>query len=139
MVEFELVTLLLGHLQNNLQNKTRSLTSYSVVPSCTSLDWFSFKRLQMTGPPTPPATSPVELQDKARSGSNSTVQTAPQQSPSESYPDIYHRALPGIIDSIQRSNYNALVNMAEQIDFTVNPAFDLSEYSLTSNTIKDSW
>ena len=80
----------------------------------------------MTGPPTPPATSPVELQDKARSASISTVQAqaASQQSSSESHSDIYHRALPGIIDSIQRSNYNALVNMTEQIDFTVNPAFD---------------
>jgi len=70
----------------------------------------------MTGPPTPPATSPVELQDQARSNQ---VRSASSQVVLETRPDIYQNALPSIVDCIQRNDYAKLVSTTEQLDFIV--------------------
>lgn len=73
----------------------------------------------MTGPPTPPATSPVEFQDQARS--NQAERSTASQTVPESRPDIYRNALPSIIDCIQKNDYAKLVSTTEQLDFIVVP------------------
>jgi len=81
-------------------------------------------------PPTPPATTPIELQDEARSNaaaaasSSSTTATeappAPVAAPPlETRPEIYQSMIPAIIDSISRNDFERLARMAEEMDYQV--------------------
>jgi len=78
----------------------------------------------MTGPPTPPPTSAVELQDQARSiarESSNTAQLASSETGTR--PEIYQSALPAIIETIQRNDYVGLVKVTERVDISVNMDF----------------
>ena len=74
----------------------------------------------MTGPPTPPPTSAVELQDQARSIARERSTTAQLASETGTRPEIYQSALPAIVETIQRNDYVGLVKVTERADFTVN-------------------
>ncbi|KAF9527029.1 hypothetical protein CPB83DRAFT_857019 [Crepidotus variabilis] len=89
----------------------------------------------MTGPPTPPATSPIEFQDQARSNAAEQAQVqvqaqsasavpaaAPSASSLASYsdnrPEIYQNAIPDIINAIKINDFTTLVQITEELDFT---------------------
>lgn len=74
----------------------------------------------MTGPPTPPPTSAVELQDEARSIAREKSATVQVSSDTGTRPEIYQNALPAILETTQRNDYAALVKLTETLDFTVN-------------------
>lgn len=76
----------------------------------------------VNGPPTPPATTPVELQDEARA--NSSIQVLPTNPPSapstsSSLPEGYQNALILMADAISRKDYSTLVDISENTDINV--------------------
>jgi hypothetical protein len=72
----------------------------------------------MAGPPTPPPTSAVELQDQARSIA-SEKSTAEIPSETGTRPEIYQSVQPAIVDRILRNDYVGLVKVTERVDLTV--------------------
>jgi len=70
----------------------------------------------MTGPPTPPPTSAVELQDEARSIAREKS-AAQLSSDTGTRPEIYQNALPAILEITKRNDYVALVKLTENLDF----------------------
>jgi len=72
----------------------------------------------VNGPPTPPATTPAELQDAARS----TVSVAepsvtlPPQMDAQLRPEVYQRAVQGIGAAIARKDYRSVGNIAGEAD-----------------------
>lgn len=77
------------------------------------------------GPPTPPATTPVELQDEARA--NSSVSQPPESSPnppsqplvSTSLPEGYQNAIILIANAVSRNDFLDLVAISEKTDINV--------------------
>lgn len=91
----------------------------------------------MTGPPTPPPTSAVELQDQARSIARERSTTAQLASAETgTRPEIYQSALSAIIETIQRNDYVGLVKVTERVDFTVNIDFLFSCFCLINSKDK---
>ena len=69
-------------------------------------------------PPTPPPTSTTELRDAARA--QETVENAAQSSLSQgSTADPYQMHFPGVVDLVSRSDYQGLVQFAEERDSMV--------------------
>lgn len=75
--------------------------------------------MTLKGPPTPPPTSAVELQDQARSIAHEKSTSAQLVSETETRSEIYQSALPAIVETIQSNDYAGLVKVTEQVDFTV--------------------
>ncbi|EAU88732.2 hypothetical protein CC1G_01105 [Coprinopsis cinerea okayama7 len=74
----------------------------------------------VNGPPTPPPTTSVELQEAAQASASaqeqgSTSQPAPLSSTN---PDDYQRALPVIREAASRCDWDALISRAETVDVT---------------------
>jgi hypothetical protein len=80
-------------------------------------------QVAMTGPPTPPPTSAVELQDQARSIARERSTTAQVASETGTRPEIYQSAVVAVVETIQRNDYVGLVKVTERVDFTVNIDF----------------
>ncbi|KJA27156.1 hypothetical protein HYPSUDRAFT_63416 [Hypholoma sublateritium FD-334 SS-4] len=73
----------------------------------------------VNGPPTPPATTPVELQDAARSTASvaePSVSLPPQIDP-QLRPEVYQRALQGIGAALARKDYQSAGSIAGEADF----------------------
>lgn len=69
-------------------------------------------------PPTPPPTSTTEIQDAAR-GQSSTAQAPQESQPTSSTPDSYQLQFPTIVDVVARSDYEAVIQIAEAVDLNV--------------------
>jgi len=72
----------------------------------------------VNGPPTPPATTPAELQDEARTATSSiaassvpSVQNGPQNKP-----EVYQSVIPLMAEAIARGDYQRLVRIADDTD-----------------------
>ncbi|KAF9566313.1 hypothetical protein CPC08DRAFT_814882 [Agrocybe pediades] len=81
---------------------------------------FNVSITMSNGPPTPPATTPAELQDEARlatteASTSGAADTAPIL---QGIPEIYQSALPAMIEAIGRNDYKQLVKIAEHTDCT---------------------
>ena len=70
-------------------------------------------------PPTPPPTSTTEIQDAARGELSTTTQAAQDSQPSGNTPDSYQLRFPAIVDAVSRSDYDAVTQIAEEIDLNV--------------------
>ncbi|KAF8965207.1 COP9 signalosome [Flammula alnicola] len=73
----------------------------------------------VNGPPTPPATTPAELQDEARTTSSvaDSSTSLPLQNDPQIRPEVYQSVMPAIAEAIARKDYKRLVRVAEEADF----------------------
>ena len=93
------------------------------------------------GPPTPPATTPAELQDEARFSGQSITESSVSAAPeppqtTQSVPESYQSALPAMIETIARNDYQQLVKIAEYTDYNVSPHTCNAPLKLTINRNK---
>jgi COP9 signalosome complex subunit 8 len=72
----------------------------------------------VNGPPTPPATTPTELQDEARTNSSIADTSAPPSAPSvpQNIPEIFQTVIPQMAEAIAKNDYEHLVDIAERED-----------------------
>lgn len=72
-------------------------------------------------PPTPPATTPAELQDAAQANLSiaETSASVPLQSDVQIRPEVYQTAVPAIGEAIAQKDYERLIQIAEETDFIV--------------------
>jgi len=72
----------------------------------------------VNGPPTPPATTPAELQDEARTSSSITDASAPPSAPNvpQHIPEFFQAAIAQMAEAITKEDYKRLVDIAEGTD-----------------------
>lgn len=81
--------------------------------------------IMVLAPPTPPPTSTTEIQDAARAEPPTTTQATQEPQPSSNTPDSYQLRFPTIVDAVSRSDYDAVTQIAEEIDLNVGKTVSL--------------
>ncbi|KAF9482813.1 hypothetical protein BDN70DRAFT_852734 [Pholiota conissans] len=73
------------------------------------------------GPPTPPATTAVELQDAARASAPIAEISAPATAQSDNLlrPEVYQRVIPAMVEAITQKNYQVLIDLAEEAEYMI--------------------
>jgi len=71
----------------------------------------------VNGPPTPPATTPAELQDEAKASSSIADTPAPPSAPNAQHiPEFFQTVIPQMAEAIAKQDYQRLVDIAERTD-----------------------
>lgn len=83
------------------------------------------------GPPTPPPTTETEIQDQARVAVENLPTASAPTMPSTTQLDVFQTAFPAIVDLASRSNFQNLIQVAENANLQVCDLVLLSHSLLT--------